>query len=36
MNERMVDKLEERKEEIENKLKYSDSGIHPDILKAVV
>ncbi|MBD5463997.1 MAG: DEAD/DEAH box helicase [Lachnospiraceae bacterium] len=31
----MVDKLEERKEEIENKLKYSDSGIHPDILKAV-
>ena len=35
MNEWMVDKLEERKEEIENKLKYSDSGIHPDILKAV-
>lgn len=35
MNERMVDKLEERKEEIENRLKYSDSGIHPDILKAV-
>ncbi len=35
MNEWMVNKLEERKEEIENKLKYSDSGIHPDILKAV-
>lgn len=35
MNERMVDKLEERKEEIKNKLRYSDSGIHPDILKAV-
>lgn len=27
--------MEERKEEIENRLKYSDSGIHPDILKAV-
>ena len=27
--------MEERKEEIENKLKYRDSGIHPDILKAV-
>ncbi|MDE6184540.1 MAG: DEAD/DEAH box helicase, partial [Lachnospiraceae bacterium] len=28
-------KLEERNEEFENKLRYSDSGIHPDILKAV-
>lgn len=27
--------MEERKEEFANKLKYSDSGIHPDILKAV-
>ncbi|MBD5548542.1 MAG: DEAD/DEAH box helicase [Lachnospiraceae bacterium] len=31
----MVNSLEERKEEIENKLRYRDSGIHPDILKAV-
>ncbi len=27
--------MEERKEELESKLRYSDSGIHPDILKAV-